>query len=135
MGQAGGGEDGSDEEGGLVAYAAGGVFVDRKSVERARIEGLAGVAHGGGKVGQLLRGEATEEDGHDECGDLGVGDGAVYDTADKGLDLRGGEGLAVTLVADDVYCVDRGGRVCHEVRSLKFRCRSVVCGSEMRILL
>ena len=72
--EAGGGEDGGDEEGGLVADAAGGVLVDREGVEGSGVEGFAGVAHGGGKGGELVLIEAALEDGHKEAGDLGVGD-------------------------------------------------------------
>ena len=106
VGEAGGGEDGGDEEGGLVAYAAGGVLVDGEGVEGRGVEDLAGEAHGGGEVGELLRGEAAEEDGHEKRGDLGVGDGAVDYAVDEVLDLGGGEGEAVALVADDVGGVD-----------------------------
>jgi len=112
LGEAGGSKDGGDEDRGLVADAAGGVLVDCEGVERGGVEGFAGVAHGGGEVGKLLRVEAAQEDGHNEGGGLGVGDGAVNDAADEGLDFSGGEGLAVTLVADDVYGVD-GGFGCH----------------------
>ncbi len=73
-GEAGGGEDGSDEEGGLVAYAAGGVLVDGEGVEWRGVEGLAGEAHGGGEGGEFCGREAALEDGHEEGGDLGVGD-------------------------------------------------------------
>ena len=54
-GETGGGEDGGNEEGGLVAYASGGVLVDGEGVERCGVERVAGVAHGGGEGGQLLR--------------------------------------------------------------------------------
>ena len=105
-GEAGGGEDGGDEEGGLVAYAAGGVLVDSEGVEGGGVEDFAGDAHGGGEVGELLRGEAAEEDGHEERGGLGVGDGAVDYAADEVADLIGGEGECVALVADDVGDVE-----------------------------
>ena len=72
-----GGEDGGDEEGGLVAYAAGGVLVDGEGMEGRGVEGLAGVAHGGGEGGELVGVEAALEDGHEEAGDLGVGDELV----------------------------------------------------------
>ena len=72
--EAGGGEDGGDEEGGLVADAAGGVLVDGEGVERCGVEGFAGEAHGVGEGGELVRREAALEDGHEERGDLGVGD-------------------------------------------------------------
>src|SRR5579864_5067197 len=75
--EAGGGEDGSDEEGGFVAYAAGGVLVDGEGVEGGGVEDFAGDAHGCGEVGELLWREAAEEDGHEERGGLGVGDAAV----------------------------------------------------------
>ena len=59
--------------------------------------------------------EAAQEDGHEEGGDLGVGDelilrGAVDDGADEGLDLGVGEGEAVAFVEDDVDGMDG---VCH----------------------
>ena len=75
---AGGGEDGGDQEGGLVAYATGGVLVDTEDggegVERRGVEGVAGVAHGGGEGGEFVWVEAALEDGHEEGGYLRVGD-------------------------------------------------------------
>src|SRR6202011_3165756 len=106
-GEARSGEDGGNEERGLVADAAGGVLVDGKGVEGSGVEGLAGEAHGGGEVGELLRVEAAEEDRHEERCRLSVGDAAVDYSADEVLNLGGGEGEAVTLVADDGGDMDR----------------------------
>ena len=58
-----------------------------------------------------MRVEAAMEDGHEEGGDLGVGDelvgwGAVDDGADEGLDFGVGEDVAVAFVEDDVDGVD-----------------------------
>jgi len=110
-GETGRGEDGCDEEGGLVADAAGGVLVDREGVEGSGVEGFAGVTHGGGEGGELVGREASLEDCHEECGDLGVGDelvvgGAVDDGTDEGFDFGVGKGEAVALMEDDVDGVD-----------------------------
>ena len=123
VGEAGGGKDGGNEEGGFVADASCGVLVDGEGVEGCGVEGIAGVAHGRGKGSELLRAEAAEEDGHEEGGDLSVGDelvvgGAVDDGADEGVDFVVGEGEAVTLVDDDVEWVD--GRV-HDLAHLMRR--------------
>ena len=80
-------------------------------MERRRVEGLAGEAHGVGEGGELLRVEAAQEDGHQERGGLGVGGGGVFGRAvdervDEGLDLGVGEDEAVALVLDDVDGVD-----------------------------
>ncbi len=112
-GEACGGEDGCDEKRGLVADAAGGVLVDGEGVEAGGVEGFAGVAHGGGEGGELLRGESAMEDGHEEGCDLRVGDElllwrAVDEGVDEGLDFLVGEDAAVALVEDDVY-----GMGCH----------------------
>ena len=72
--EADGGDYGGDEEGGFVAYAAGGVLVDAEGVERLHVESFAGVAHGGGEPGELPMREAVHVYGHEEGGDLGVGD-------------------------------------------------------------
>ena len=111
MSEAGGGEDGGDQEGGFVADSAGGVLVDGEGVEGSGVDDFAGEAHGGGEGGELARVEASEEDGHEEGGDLGVGDelflgGAVDDGVDEGTDLLVGEGEAVALVEDDVDGMD-----------------------------
>ncbi len=105
------GEDGGDEERGLVADAAGGVLVDGEGVEWGGVEDFAGVAHGGGEGGELVRVESALEDGHEECGDLGVGDelvgwGTVDDGADEGSDFVLAEDVTVALVKDDVDGVD-----------------------------
>ncbi len=87
------------------------MLVDGEGVEWVGVEGFAGVAHGGGEGGELVGVEAALEDGHEEGGDLGVGDelffgGAVDDGADEGLDFGIGEDEAVTLVEDDVDGMD-----------------------------
>ncbi len=114
------GEDGGDEQRGLVADASGGVLVDGEGIERSGVEGLAGEAHGGGEGGELAGVEAALEDGHEEAGDLGVGDellfgGAVDDGVDEGLDLGVGEGEAVALVEDDVDGMNGVGCLGHFV--------------------
>jgi hypothetical protein len=116
-GQAVGCKDRGDEEGGLVADAAGGVLVDGEGLERAGVEGFAGEAHGGGEGGELVGIEAALEDGHEEGGDLGVGDelvfrGAVDDGVDELLDFGVGEDVAVSFVEDDVDGVDGLGDFC-----------------------
>ncbi len=109
--RAGGSEDGSDEEGCLVADSAGGVLVDGEGVEGFGVSDLAGEAHGFGEGGELARVEAAEKDSHEEGRDLGVGDelscrGAVDDGVDEGADFGVGEGEAVALVEDDVDGMD-----------------------------
>ena len=105
-GEASGGKDGCDEEGGLIADAASGVLVDGEGVQGSGVEGFAGEAHGGGEGGEFLRRETAQVDGHEEGGGLSVGDGAIDDAVDKVLDLRGGEWETVTLVTDDVDDVE-----------------------------
>src|SRR6185312_3199637 len=114
-GEARGGEDRGDQQGGLVADTARGVLVDCEGVEGGGVEGFAGVAHGLGEGGELAGVEAAKEDGHEEGGDLGVGnsvrDELVFWSAidygtDEGLDLSVGEGEAVALVEDDVDGAD-----------------------------
>lgn len=108
MGEARCGEDGADEEGGLVTNSAGGVFVDGEGMERCRVKGLAGVAHGPGEGGEFVGVEAALKDGHQEGRDLGVCGGFVSDRVDEGVDLYVGEGQAVALVKDDVERMDVG---------------------------
>jgi hypothetical protein len=116
MSEAGGRDDGGDEQGCFVADSTGGVLVDGKGVERFGVGDLAGKAHGLGECGQLSRIEAAEEDGHQEGGDLGVGHklscwGAIDDGEDEAADLGVGEGEAVALVEDDVDGVDALGHL------------------------
>ena len=92
------------------------MLVDGEGVERGCVEGFAGVAHGGGEGGELVGREASLEDGHEEGGDLSVGDElvvgcAVDDGADEGFDLGVGEGETVALVDDDVDGVDGLGHL------------------------
>lgn len=87
------------------------MLVDGEAVEGGGVEGLPGVAHGGGEGGELLWVEAVVEDGHEEGGDLGVGDElflwrALNEGVDEGLDLCVAEGAAVALVEDDVDGMD-----------------------------
>jgi len=87
------------------------VLVDGEGVEWGGVEGFAGVAHGRGEGGELAWVESALEDGHEECGDLGVGDelvgwGAVDDGADEGFDFGIAEDVTVALVEDDVDGVD-----------------------------
>ena len=88
-GEAGGGEDGCDKEGGFVADAASGVLVYEERERRigCGFEDLAGEVHGLRQGGELIGREATKEDGHEEGGGLGVGDFAVDDGGDERLDL------------------------------------------------
>ncbi len=74
MSEAGGREDGGDEQGCFVADSTGGVLVDGEGVERLGVGDLSGEAHGLGECGELSGIEAAEKDGHQEGGDLGVGD-------------------------------------------------------------
>ena len=60
-----------------------------------------------GESGEFLRGEAAVEDGHEEGGDLALGDGWIRGVevdygVDEGVDLGVGEDDAAALVADDV---------------------------------
>ncbi len=108
-GEAGCGEDGRDQEGGFVAYAAGGVLVDGEGLEWSGVEGIAGEAHSLGEGCEFLGRQAALEDGHEEGRDLGFGDGlgfGIYQGSDEGLDLVGGEGFAIALAADCVLRVE-----------------------------
>src|ERR1700693_1143227 len=92
MSEAGGREDRGDQEGRLVADSTSGVLVDGEGVEGFGVGDFAGETHGLGECGQLSRIEAAEKDGHQEGGDLGVGDelplwGALDDREDEGADL------------------------------------------------
>jgi hypothetical protein len=116
MSEAGGGEDGGDEQGCFVADSAGGVLVDGEGVERSGVGNLSGEAHRLGECGQLPCVEAAEEDGHEERGDLGVGDellcwGAIDDGEDEGADLGVSEGEAVAFVQNYVDGMDGVGHV------------------------
>ena len=74
-GHTSGGEDGGDEERGLVADAAGGVLVHRERVKRCRVEDLTGEAHGLSEGCELAPREAVLIDGHEESAELCVRDG------------------------------------------------------------
>ncbi len=50
------------------------MLVDGKGVEWGGVEGLAGVAHGVGEGVEFAGRKAALEDGHEEAGDLSVGD-------------------------------------------------------------
>ena len=100
--------------------------------EGLHVEGFAGVAHGGGEPGELAMREAVHVDGHEEGGDLGVGDfvggGEVFVAegvegafaledygVDEVLDFGLGEFFAVALFADDVDGMDGvRGHVCFD---------------------
>ena len=104
MSEAGGGKDGGDQQGCFVADSTGGVFVDGEGVERFGVGDLSGEAHGLGEGGEFSRVEAAQKDGHQEGGDLGVGNelpfwGAIDDGEDEGADLGVGESEAVAFMA------------------------------------
>jgi len=111
MCEAGSREDRGDEQGGFVTDSAGGVLVDGEGVERFGVGDLSGEAHGLGECGEFSGLEAAEEDGHQEGGDLAVGDelpsrGALDDGEDEGADFGVGEGEAVTFVQNDIDGMD-----------------------------
>ncbi len=108
------GDDGGDEEGGLVADAPCGVLIDGEGVEGRGVECLAGVAHCRGEGGEFVGAESALEDGHEEGGDLCVGDelvlrGADDDIVNEGRYLGVAEGEAVAFVEDNVDGVDELG--------------------------
>ena len=108
-GETSGGDDGGNEEAGLVANAACGVLVHAESAGIGAVEGLTREAHGAGEGGEFLGVEAALEDGHQKAGDLGVGGGVGDDGGDEGFDLWVGEGVAVPLAKDEVDGMDLGG--------------------------
>jgi len=121
MSEAGGCEDGGDEQGCFVADSAGGVLVDGEGIERFGVGDLSGEAHGLGECGQLSRVKAAEKDCHEEGGDLSVSDelplwGAMDDGEDEGADLGVGEGEAVAFVQDHVDGMDELGHAFDEPR-------------------
>jgi len=96
------------------------VLVDSEGVEGRGVEGLAGVAHGGGEGGEFVGVEATLEDSHEEGCDLGVGDelffrGAVDDGSDEGFDFDVGEDVTVAFVQDDVDGMNGLGHLFDEI--------------------
>src|SRR5205823_2589477 len=58
MGEAGGGDDRGDQQGGLVADASGRVLVDSEGVKDVGVSDLTGEAHGFSEGGELLRVES-----------------------------------------------------------------------------
>ncbi len=119
--QAGRCGDGRDEEGCLVADAAGGVLVDRGTrwaavCGTAQIELHAGGAHGLGERLNLRWLHAAQEGGHEKGAELRVVDGVVGGTARDVRDLGSGEGVAIALAADDAAGVERGGRFVSVIR-------------------
>ena len=100
--EAAGGGDGSDEEAGFVADAAGRVLIDGGLVERARIEAYAGVAHGEGERAYFVEREAVEAGGHEPGGELFERDGFGGRAGDEEVDFCFGEGETVAGFADEV---------------------------------
>ncbi len=83
------------------------MLVDGEGVEWRGVECFAGVTHGGGESRELVRVESALEDGHEESGDLRIGDElfvwrAGNDVVNEGCDLSVAEGEAVAFVKDDV---------------------------------
>ncbi len=74
QGCAGRGNDGSDQQRGLVANPAGGVLVDRNRMERGGIQRLPGEAHG---VVRLPRGPVRQEPAGQPCHSPTSRDGRV----------------------------------------------------------
>ena len=126
MGESSGAERGGDEQRGFVADASSRVLVDSEGVEGSGVEGLAGETHGGSEGGEFAVVEAALEDGHEEGGDLGVGNfireslaagSVVDDGTDEGLNLGVGQVEAVSLVEDDVDGMNMGlSGLCHFVK-------------------
>src|SRR3981081_4059168 len=128
MSEAGGREDRGDQKGCFVADSAGGVLVDGEGVERFGVGDLSGEAHGLGECGQFSRIEAAEKDGHQEGGDLGVGDelpfwGALDDGEDEGADLGVSESESVAFVQDYVDRMDGVGHVFDQIGLYEFESR------------
>ena len=63
---AAGHDDGPDDQGGLVADAAGAVLVHLDALDAGKIDLIAGIRHHGGEVRGLPLGHSVEEDGHDQ---------------------------------------------------------------------
>ena len=71
------------------------------------------------RCGRLVGVHAAQDDGHEQGGELVVGPGAVGGAVDEGVDLVGGQGVPVALLADDVDGTHgRGSRT--EARELPY---------------
>jgi hypothetical protein len=64
-------------ESGGIGNAAGAVFVDLDTGDSGQVDSSPGIGHGDGEGSSLGGGHAAEEDGHEEGGDLIVGDFAA----------------------------------------------------------
>ena len=108
-GRAAGCHERSQDERHLVADATRRVLVDgraRKSLEVHPVSGADDRARPPRELGDR---EPAPEDGHEQRGDLLVGDRALDVGADDPVDLGVGEGVGVPFRADDVHHVDPGG--------------------------
>ena len=98
------------------------MFIDREAVQAARVECFTGITHRVGEPRELAMRETVEIHGHQERGNLRVGDfvgggqqdrfpavresdlllAVQHDRVDEVLDFGLGELFAVPLLADDV---------------------------------
>ena len=106
-GRAAGGDDRRQHQRDIVADAAGRMLVDDWAVEAGPVENIAAVAHRLGQRDGLVPRHAPEEDRHGEGRDLPLGDAAVVEAGDEGLDGGRIEGLTVALGADELLRQDR----------------------------
>ena len=93
---------GRDDEGGLVADAAGGVLVHLDAGDGRKIHHDAAVGHHVGQLGGLRVGHAAQVDGHHPSGHLVIGHFPADEPVDDGFQLLTGVGAAVPLFRDQV---------------------------------
>ena len=99
---AAGRDDGGDDEGGLVADAAGGMLVHATVTEGGEIHRIAGMRHRIGEIKDLAVGHPLEVDGHGHCRHLIVGDIAGGIGGDHLADLVRGQRLAVFFLFNEI---------------------------------
>ena len=99
-GDAAGGDERRQDQGHLVADAAGRVFVDARRGPAVEVEALSGGEHGVGEGGELVPLETAQEHRHEERGHLVVGDAPGGVGGDQRRPLLGAQRPAVALALD-----------------------------------
>ena len=113
---AAGRDHGRQHQADLVAHTAGGVLVQHRPVQAGvgPLQHFAAARHRVGQCHRLGGVHATQQDGHGQRGGLAVAPAVCAcagQSCHKGLDLRGRQGAAVALGADDLLRQHAGSDV------------------------
>ena len=107
---AAGRHDGRNDQGGLIAHAAGGVLVHLDAGDGRKIDHDAAVGHYIGQLCRFFIGHAAQVNGHHPGRHLVIGYLAADKAVDDGFQLFPGVGAAIPLLCDQIINTHSGSR-------------------------